>query len=1098
MPALRIVTYYKVQIAKVAFAVTRQLCGARLVKGKIFMKLDFRQRLLATTLLVGASVIATPAFAQDQGSGTATPSECPPGTVPGDAGACNPADTSQGTGTQPETTTPVEGTTTVPSTSAAGEPVRSSQDIVITGSRIPQPNLTSSSPITVLSSQEVKLQGTSRTEDLINSLPQSFAAQGSNISNGASGTATVNLRGLGSGRSLVLVNGRRLQPGDTGNPVPDLNFIPTQLIKRVDVLTGGASSVYGADAVGGVVNFIMDNTFTGVRLDAQVSAFMHNNDGNEGVLAANEARGFRAPDGLSVNGGAIDVAGVFGAAFDDGRGHVQAYATYRRQRSVLQATRDYSFCALSALVATDPRGGGRPSVETLGRNFSCGGSATSANGTFFTNVGTFQVAGDEFVPGSTAFNFAPYNYFQRPDERYTLGAFADYEISSGFKPYLEVMFMDDQTKAVIAPSGDFFNTETINCDNPLLSAQQLATICVEENTFVDGNGVTQAIAYTGRRNVEGGGRTDDLQHTAYRIVGGMRGDVTKGLTYDGYYQYGRTLRQQTYLNDFSVTRLKRALDVVTDPSTGLPVCRSVLDGTDPACVPYNVFVEGGVTPEALTYLQVPGFARGKVDEAIAHLDFTLAGEDYGIKTPWAENGFGFNVGAEYRKQTLDLKTDATFQSGDLAGQGGPQLPVAGQFDVRELFAEVQLPLVERNFIDLLQISAGYRYSTYKTQGVDPFLQVNTKNSFNTDTYKIAGEFAPIRDIRLRAAYNRAVRAPNIIELFGPASIGLTGTVDPCAGGTPQFTLAQCQLTGVSAAQYGNIRANPANQYNGFLGGSAFLEPEKADTLTAGVILQPRFVPGLALTADYFDIKIKNLIGAPSFSGILNGCVGIGSAPDPSACALIFRAPGSGSLFLGNGFILQTNQNFSGTGLFTKGFDFSGSYSRRLGGFGTLNASFVGTLITKLGSPSDSGVGRFAGGTPSPAWRHKLRVGITLPNGIGLSGQWRHFSRVFCDNELDSGCGTLIDPDGRRGPLPPVYVQYTGNQSLNAQDFFDLTMTARITNKFNLRMGAQNILDRDPPVAGQQVIPAGFGNGNTYPQVYDSLGRYIFAGVTVDF
>lgn len=1060
------------------------------------MMLDFRQRLLTTTLLVGASMIAAPAFAQDAA----------PAPV-------NPADTAQGTGTQPETTTPVEGTTTVPSTSATGEPVQSAGDIVITGSRIPQPNLTSASPITVLSSQEIKLQGTSRTEDLINSLPQSFAAQGSNISNGSSGTATVNLRGLGSGRSLVLVNGRRLQPGDTGNPVADLNFIPTQLIKRVDVLTGGASSVYGADAVGGVVNFIMDNTFTGIRIDAQASTFQHNNDMSEGLLAANAARGYQPPSGLSTNGGAADIAAVFGASLDDGRGHVQAYATYRRQRAVLQSTRDYSFCALSALTATDPRNGPgkpvRPAVDTLGRNFNCGGSGTNATGTFYTATGTFEVGnGNQLVPGSTPFNYAPYNYFQRPDERYTFGAFADYEISSGFKPYLEAMFMDDRTNAQIAPSGTFFNTTGVNCDNPLLSAQQLDVLCNPAKNFVftNGQGVKTGFAYIGRRNVEGGGRNDDIQHTAYRIVAGMRGDIARGITYDSFYQYGRTLRNETYLNDFSITRFQRALDAVSVDASGnittpnAPgssiVCRSVATGLDPNCVPYNIFSQGGVTQAALNYIQTPGLQRGKVDEAIAHVDFTLSGADYGMKTPWAENGIGVNVGGEYRKQTLDLKVDTAFSSGDLSGQGGPTLPVAGQFDVRELFAEVQVPLVEHNFIDLLQISAGYRYSDYKTQGIDPFTQLVTKNAFSTKTYKLAGEFAPIKDIKFRAAYNRAVRAPNIIELFAPTGIALTGTVDPCAGATPSFTLAQCQLTGVTAAQYGNVRPNAANQYNGVLGGGSLLQPEKADTLTAGVVLQPRFIPGLAITADYFNIKIKNLIGPPSFSGILNACAGVGTAPDPAACALIFRSP-SGSLTTGGGFILQTNTNTPGKGLFTKGFDFSTSYSHRIGGLGTLNASFVGTLLTELGTPLDAGVSRFAGSTPSPKWRHKLRVGFVLPNGLGISAQWRYFSRVFCNNAVDAGCGTNIDPDGR-GPLPPVYVIRPGNQALNAQSYFDLTMTAKITNKFNLRFGAQNILDSNPPVAGGQVIPAGFGNGNTYPQVYDSLGRYMFAGVTVDF
>src|SRR5215210_7490470 len=242
------------------------------------MKLDFRQRLLATTLLVGASMAASPAFAQNPSPAP----ECPPGTPAGTAG-CSPIDTA--TGSQPETTAPVEGTTT-PSVSATGENVRAAGDIVITGSRIPQPNLTSASPVTVLSSQDIKLQGTTRTEDLINSLPQSFAAQGSNISNGATGTATVNLRGLGSVRTLVLVNGRRLMPGDPRSPVADINFIPALAVDRIDVLTGGASSVYGADAVSGVVNFIMDTDFEGIRVDAQYSLFDHVNNDNPGNIRA--------------------------------------------------------------------------------------------------------------------------------------------------------------------------------------------------------------------------------------------------------------------------------------------------------------------------------------------------------------------------------------------------------------------------------------------------------------------------------------------------------------------------------------------------------------------------------------------------------------------------------------------------------------------------------------------------------------------------------------------------------------------------------------------------------------------------------------------
>ena len=591
-----------------------------------------------------------------------------------------------------------------------------------------------------------------------------------------------------------------------------------------------------------------------------------------------------------------------------------------------------------------------------------------------------------------------------------------------------------------------------------------------------------------RRNVEGGGRTDDLEHTDFRVVGGVRGDPLKGISYDAYYQYGRTLQNRTYLNDFSVNRLGMALDAVDD-GNGNIVCRATLNGVpgSAGCVPYNVFQTGGVTAAALTFLQTPGLERSVVNEAIGHVDFTISGAEYGLKTPWADNGFGFNFGAEYRKQSLDRKVDEEFRTGDLAGQGGPTPPVNGQFDVRELFAETQIPIVEHNFIDLLQLSAGYRYSDYKTDGL------GVKNAFTTNTYKLAVEFAPIRDIRFRAAYNRAVRAPNIVELFFPQTLGLSGAVDPCSGpiGTGGIvdgggTLAQCQLTGVTAAQYGNISPNAANQYNGLFGGNPSLSPEKADTYTAGVIVQPRFIPGLALTADYFNIKIKNLIGGPSFAGTFGDCF----AGDASACARIHRAPGTGSLWLGQaGFVELTNQNFTGLGLFTKGWDFSGSYSRRIGGLGTLNASFVGTLLNKLGSPGATGnqVGRFAGTTPSPKWRHKLRVGFTLPNGLGLSGQWRHFSAVYCRvDQGDLGCQT-----GGGVPRP-------ANLKLNAANFFDLALTARITQKFSLRMGANNILDSEPPIAGGEVIPAGFGNGNTYPQVYDALGRYMFAGVTVDF
>jgi len=1069
------------------------------------MKLDFRQRLLTTTLLVGASMAASPAFAQ---------------TTPPDTAA----------GTQPDATTAAQ----APATAA---PAPSGQDIVITGTRIPQPNLTSASPVTVLNSQDIKLQGTTRTEDLINSLPQSFAAQGSNISNGSSGTASVNLRGLGSQRTLVLINGRRLQPGDPRlGSIADINFVPSSIVKRVDVLTGGASSVYGADAVAGVVNFIMDTNFRGLRIDAQASTFMHYNNSSNSILNADFVRGFRPPHGWNVNGGAQDVSVAFGAGFDDNRGSITAYATYRKQDAVLQASRDYSFCSLAA---RDTLGSGG---STFPRDFDCGGSSTSAPGRFATNVGNFHVGGangNQFVPGTVPFNFGPYNFYQRPDERYTFGTFAEYEISPGAKPYLEAMFMNDTSNSLIAPSGDFFgNTSTLNCDNPLLSPQEFATICVPNNTFVDAQGVTRAIAVVGRRNVEGGGRQDNLEHTAFRVVGGVKGDILKGVSYDAYYQFGTTRLSQVYKNDFSNARILKALDAVANPAVGgvpgvaagTPVCRSALiaaqsgptaPGADPACVPWNIFQLGGVTPAALAYLQVPLVQTGHVNESVANANFTVEGGEYGIQTPWSDRGVGLNVGAEYRKESLITEPDASFQSGDGAGQGAPTLPVQCNhgvpvnqggpcgFDVREAFAEIQIPIISHSFIEELTLTGGYRYSDYKV----------ANHHFSTDTYKVAVEFAPIHDIRLRGSYNRAVRAPNAVELFTQPFVGLGGTVDPCAGdltdldptNDPTASQAACLNTGVTAAQYGNIQANSANQYNAQLGGNVNLTPEKADTYTAGLVLQPRWIPGLSFTVDYFDIKVRNLISTLGFQTIMSNCLATG---DPFFCGKIHRAPGAGPLNgalwgTNTGFITNVNQNIGG--LRTKGFDLNGNYSHRLGGMGTVNVSYVGTILRKLEidtgtvpltGPGDgkfecagfygNTCGSFLTGAPNPKYRHKLRLGFTMPNGLGISGQWRYFSSVKNDQLQDDCDVTGLDSSPCTGSAAPR------NAKIPAQSYFDLALTARIADKYNFRIGANNLLDKDPPIVGGEVSNAPFGNGNTFPQVYDALGRYIFAGVTIDF
>ena len=305
--------------------------------------------------------------------------------------------------------------------------------IVVTGTRIKQPNLESASPVTVISNAEFKQTGTTRVEDLVNSLPQVFAGQGANVSNGATGAATLDLRGLGSERTLVLVNGRRVVPGDPSTSAADINVIPAALIKRVDVLTGGASSVYGADAVSGVVNFVLDTDFEGFRIDTQYSMYTHRNR-NKGVFTEpldNSKYGY--PRGTSVDGGTFDATIAFGTGFGDGRGHATAYFGYRKINPVVQANRDYSACALSARRADQ--------VAANGRLYDCGGSATSPTGTIFAydsndpRTSSFTSLTYQFgpnrtlLPGATTYNFAPNNYFQRPDEPVleVIAIFRDFE-----------------------------------------------------------------------------------------------------------------------------------------------------------------------------------------------------------------------------------------------------------------------------------------------------------------------------------------------------------------------------------------------------------------------------------------------------------------------------------------------------------------------------------------------------------------------------------------------------------------------------------------------------------------------------------------------
>jgi len=925
------------------------------------------------------------------------------------------------------------------------------EEIVVTGSRIAtDANLITSSPVTTVRPEDITARGITRVEDLLNDMPQITPELTSGEANGATGTATLDLRGLGSDRTLVLTNGHRMGFGNPFALAPDVNQIPASLIERVELLTGGAAAVYGADAVAGVVNFIMKDDFEGVQVDYQFSGYSHNND-NSAVRAQLAASGFEVPEDDVRDGYARNLNILMGVNAPDGKGNVTAYLGYRDIDALTHSQRDYSACALSS-----------------NNGETCAGSATIPSGLFTPFDGTyFTVAGDEFVPWDyTYYNYGPLNHFQRPDERFTGGVFGNYEFDEKLELYTEVQFMDDRSLAQIAPSGAFFVTDTIPCENPLLSQQQFNQLGCTSTADV-------ANFYIGRRNVEGGPRFDDLRHTNLRMLFGARGDINDQWSYDVFWNSSRLRYSQVYQNDLSITRIQRALDVVTDPDTGQPVCRTTLSGADPNCVPYNVFQEGGVTQEQVDYLTLPLFAKADMeqDQFVAFVQGDLT--DYGIQLPTAESGIQVIAGIEYRDELVDFNPDFGFTSGDGAGQGGATAAIAGAVLVKEWFTEARVPLVQgKPFAEEIGLDLRFRSSDYDIPDE------------TTDTWNIGGDWRPVESLMIRGGISQAVRAPNIRELFEPQSFGLWSGTDPCAGATPELSQAECANTGVSAAQYTNVPFSPAGQYNAIFGGNLDLEPEESDSFTIGAVFTPTgdilggILDGLTLSIDYWEIEVEKAIAAgigEEFT--IRQCAQTG---DPAFCSLINRGP-NGNLWVGQANVQSSNINI---GFFeVAGWDITGTYAMDLGDWGTLDLSLRGTYLDKFdeqpvpGADVNECAGTLGGdcGRPRPEWKHTFNAVWMTPWDVQLTGGWRYVGEV----EEFGGDDFKVDPE----------------------NYFDLSANYAVSwfgGETMLNAGISNVFDNAPPVNGFINNIAVFGNGNTVPGTWDHLGRYFFFGVTQNF
>jgi outer membrane receptor protein involved in Fe transport len=949
---------------------------------------------------------------------------------------------------------------------AASGTAETLEEVVVTGTRIASPNASSSSPIVAVSREDLALQGIHDTGDLVDLLPQNITtsidlSNTNNPLSGPGGVTTMNLRGLGPQRTLVLVDGRRLGVGDpnTGNPnpAPDINQIPAALIERVDVVTGGASAVYGSDAVAGVVNFIMRRNFEGVQIDAQYGFDQHNqhNDYMQGLV---RARGLPLPDSNVTDGFNRSFSITVGGNFADDKGNATAYFSFLDQDPTTLAQRDFSSCQLSSE--------------------QCAGSSNSNRFRNLNGGSRLAVVGDQFVPWSSTaattppplFNSNPYMNLLHGGERYQAGTFLKYDWNQHAQMYADFMFMNDRSKTAVAPSG-LFTTDlyTLNCNNPLMTDQQRTAIGCTPAMIANGDSI---FAEIGRRNIEGGPRQFGYEHTNYRAMVGVKGNMNDQWTYDAYASYYYTTLYTTNQNYISKSRTQSAMNGCVDGASG--------------CVPYNIFQEGAVTPEALNYIAAYGVSNGTTSQEILSASTTGDLGGYGMKLPTANEGVAIALGLERRVDGFAYLPDQTLGSGDLSGSGGASPTIDSSTGVTELFGELRVPLVQgKKGAEDLIFEAGYRYSDYELSG-------------GVSTYKFGLQWAPINDIRLRGSFNRAIRAPSLIELFNPQSVTQTSDVaiDPCAptilaNGTvvpPTATLEQCQRTGVTAAQYAaGIPQCVSNQCSVLTGGNEQLKPETADTLSLGFTVTPGALPDFTASVDWYQIKLKDIISNIPLDVSMSGCL---NGTNLAYCANIVRnqfGAITGSSVESLGYIVGTNANIAEATF--SGIDIQGSYRFGLGSYGslvtTLNAVYLDkTTTVPLPGEHEYDCAGLYGPTcdaPLPTWRHTWRFTWNMPWKVQASLQWRYIGSVSLEtNTSDPTLGDCCTEFGSK---------------LGARSYFDLSGNWDVTEGISLRAGINNILDQDPPLVDTNWT--GPGTPNTWGP-YDTLGRQIFMAVTAKF
>lgn len=946
------------------------------------------------------------------------------------------------------------------------------EKIAITGSRIRAPGVESSSPIFSLGAEEVVYLQTPEFEKIIRSLPATIPADGGNVNNGTAGAATIDLRGLGAQRNLVLLNGKRMVPFNFNGQI-DTSTIPTALIERIDVVTGGASAVYGSDAISGAVNVILKNNFQGVAID------MNHSESDEGD---------GDQDNLSV---------TIGANFDEDRGNAVLSISWMERDSVLLGARSLGLFGINSNsgsglveflngdVATPPPAGcGGPSVVDIN-----GSGSTTAIPTRFELIGTGvngQFREDRTLGDNCSlFNFNPFNYYQTPAERYNATALARYNITDEIEVYSSFNFTNTTVVQQVAPSGTFGNSFVLPLYNPLIGDQALNFIldgangAVADGSLVNGgswrdvnsNGVVDSEdnidVRLRRRTLELGFRTERYDSEIWQLNTGVRGTLYEDWNFDFSYQYGEANRTTVRGGYTNVGNITNALDT----RDGI---NCAVGGT---CVPIDLFGGfGTITPEAAAYSQAIALQQQKYEQEIMSL--VLDGPVDFIELPTAGLPLQMSFGLEKRKETGILEPDECLKETPAScqgGAGGNLLPIAGGYSVNEFFFEGILPVFDGMALaESLDVEFGFRTSDFDTVGT-------------TDSWKLGFNWRPIEPVMVRIMQQTANRAPNVGELGSPVVSGLDNAVqDPCSvanAGSIDATLRQlCISTGMSDAQVGVIPDIISGQINTFAGSNPTTPPgpEEADTFTAGVVWTPDFnwANDFTISVDYYDIDISDIIGNFSAQEILDSCYNNG---DVIECAKINRVGGDLTGSAAGVNLFTTNLKF----LQAEGIEVAFNFNLDIEEWGNIAVSGnINKYLTQESQSSDAvpvlDCKGFYGTSCDPisdlrwiqrtTWSH---------DDLTLSLLWRHIDSV----EVEPGEAAL---------------RFEAFRKIQAYDYFDLFASYALTDNFTFTLGIDNMFDKDPPVVGNDVGDTSSNSGNTFPSNYDVLGRIYKGGIKIKF